>query len=165
VYGQIQARGQFRHHPVAIPWSPYNQPYVCRSHTYTWRNRRIPLRPGSVPGHCGHPAPSRLQRSIFCLVNGRDRARLVMALQSRTHFPWHAFHPGWLLHEKNRSDPDKLDKMTGSHSTQGTSEIGNEEYILGIVGPMEDYLLPLTLELGWTLNIDGVWKLATPIYH
>jgi hypothetical protein len=85
-------------------------------------------------------------------------------------FTLNVFHPGWLLREENRSYPDKLDKMSGSHSTSDTSreeyilEIARskEEYILEIARPKEDYILPLPLDLGCTLDL---WKLGTSINH
>ncbi len=87
-----------------------------------------------------------------------DGAPIVLAM-----FTLNAFHPGWLLREENRSGPVKWNMVTGTHSISGTSEVGREEYVMDNVGPNGDCILPLALELGWTLNVDDLWKLVTSI--
>lgn len=92
--------------------------------------------------------------------NVLDGAPILLAM-----FTLNIFHPGWLLREENRADSLKTDMVDGSYSITGTSEIGSEEYVLDIVRPKDTYILPLTLDLGWTLNVDDLWKLVAPIEH
>ena len=92
--------------------------------------------------------------------NVLDGAPILLAM-----FTLNIFHPGWLLREESRSDSLKLDTMDGSYSTTGTSEVGGEEYVLDIVRPKDTYILPLKLDLGWTLNVDDLWKLVATIEH
>lgn len=95
--------------------------------------------------------------------NVLDGAPIVLAM-----FTLNVFHPGWLLRGENRFGAVKWQMMTGAHTKSDTSELGREEYMLDIVKPMSkggDCVLPLTLQLGWTLNVDDLWKLAMPIEH
>ena len=94
--------------------------------------------------------------------NVLDGAPIVLAM-----FTLNIFHPGWLLREENRFSEVEWKMMTGAHTISDTSEFRREEYVLDIVGPKSkgDCILPLTLQLGWTLNVDDLWKLATPIEH
>ena len=95
--------------------------------------------------------------------NVLDGAPIVLAM-----FTLNVFHPGWLLREEeNRSGAVNWKMMIGVDTISDTSEFGKEEYVLDIVGPKSkgDCILPLTLQLGWTLNVDDLWKLATPIEH
>ena len=48
--------------------------------------------------------------------NVLDGAPIVLAMATLN-----AFHPGWLLREDNRSDPEKMYKMKGSQSTVETA--------------------------------------------
>ena len=81
-------------------------------------------------------------RAYFYVIDG---APIVLAM-----FTLNIFHPGWLLGEM----------MSGIHSIPETSSFGGEEYVWDNVGPKGDRLLPLRLELGWSLNADDLWKLV-----
>lgn len=81
-------------------------------------------------------------RAYFYVIDG---APIVLAM-----FTLNLFHPGWLLRE-------------GTHSISETSSFGGEDYGFDNVGPKGDRILPLRLELGWSLNADDLWKLVTSI--
>jgi len=84
--------------------------------------------------------------------NALDGAPIVLAM-----FTLNLFHPGRLLRQESG-------KMCESQST--SEEVVKEDYVLEIVRPKGDYILPPVLEVlevGWTLTVDDLWNLAKSI--